>query len=94
MKLKSKVDCLEEKIIEVDISRNKLDQYTRRNNTETQGIPATVPEDHLEDKMNLVVENSDIEGCHRTGKGNPKNHNCKVCEKKVLQSNSRIMFSK
>ena len=36
-------------------------------------------EDHLEDKvldmckaMNLTVENDDIEGCHRIGKGNPK----------------------
>ena len=28
--LKSRVDSLEEKIIELDISRNKLDQYTKR----------------------------------------------------------------
>ena len=62
MKLKSRVDSLEEKIIERDISRNKLDQYTRRNNIEIQGIPVTVSDDHREDKvlnickvMNLTV---------------------------------------
>ena len=37
LKLKSRVDSLEEKVIELDISRNKLDQYTRRNNIEIQG---------------------------------------------------------
>ena len=79
LKLKSRVDSLEDKIIELGISRNKLDQYIRRNNNEIQGIPATVSDDHLEHKMlnicksmNLPVENSDIEGCHRIGKSDPK----------------------
>ena len=79
LKLKFRVDSLEEKIIELDISRNKLDQYTWRNNIETQGIPATVSGDHLEHKVfdicksiNLTIENNDIEGCHIIGKGNPK----------------------
>ena len=79
LKLKSRVDSLEEKIIELDISRNKLDQYTERNNIEIHGIPATVSDDHLEDKvldickaMNLNAEKSDIEGCYRIDKGNPK----------------------
>ena len=78
LKLKFRVDSLEEKITELDISRNKLDQFTRRNNIEILGIPATVSDDHLEHKvlnicksMNLTVENSDIEGCHRIAKGNP-----------------------
>ena len=79
LKSKSRVDSLEEKIIELYISRNKLDQYTRRNNNEIQEIPATVSDDHLEHKVldicksiNLTVENSDIEGCHRIGKSDPK----------------------
>ena len=44
-----------------------------------RGIPATVSDDHLEHKVldicksiNLTVENSDIEGCHRIGNDNPK----------------------
>ena len=79
LKLKSRVDSRKEKIIELDISRNKLDQYTRRNNIEIQGIPATASDNHLEHtvlnickSINLTVENSDIEGSHRIGKGNPK----------------------
>ena len=47
LKLKSRVDFLEEKIVELYISRNTLDQYTRRNNIEIQRITATVSEDHL-----------------------------------------------
>ena len=64
---------MEEKIIELDLSRNKPDQYTK----EIQEILATVSDHHLEDKglvkckaMNFTVENSDIAGCHRIGKGN------------------------
>ena len=79
LKLKSRVDSLEEKIIELDISRNKLDQYARRNNIEIQAIPATVSDDHLEHKVlhicksiDLTDENNDIEECHRIGKGSPK----------------------
>ena len=34
LKIKFRVNSLEEKIIELDISRNKQGQYTRRNNTE------------------------------------------------------------
>ena len=63
----------------LDISRNKLDLYTMRNNIEIQEISATVSDNHLEHKllnicksMNLTVENSDIGGYHRIGKGNPK----------------------
>ena len=47
LKLKSRVDFLEEKIVDLYISRNTLDQYTRRNNIEIQRITATVSEDHL-----------------------------------------------
>ena len=79
LKLKSRVDSLEEKIIELDISRNKLDHCTMRNNIKIQEIPATVSDDHLEHKVldicksiNLTVENSDIEGCHRIVKSDPK----------------------
>ena len=54
LKLKCRVDSLEKKIFELDISRNK-DQYTRRNNVEIQGIPATVTDDHLEDKYWIYV---------------------------------------
>ena len=106
-------DSLEEKIIELDISRNKLGHCTRRNNIKIQGIPATVSDDHLEHKVldicksiNLTVENSDIEGCHRIGKSDPKTTivrfvNRKFCnlildKKHEVKKNwqCKIMFSK
>ena len=55
--LKLRVDSLKEKITELNISRNKLDQYTRKNNIEIQGTPATVSDDHLEDK---VLDNNNV----------------------------------
>ena len=74
-----KVDYAEVKIIELNISRNNLDQCIRRNTTEIQRIPASVLEDHLEDKVldncksvNLIVEHREIEGCHRIGNANQK----------------------
>ena len=54
LKLKSRVDSLKEKITELDISINKLDQYTRRNNTEIQETPATVSDEHLEHKVHNI----------------------------------------
>ena len=79
LKLRYRIDSLEEKFFDLDISRNKLDQYIRRNNVEIQRIPAKVSDDHLEDEVlhickaiNLTVQSSDIEACHKIGKGNPK----------------------
>ena len=79
LKLRYRIDSLEEKFIDLDISRNKLDQCIRRNNIEIQRIPAKASDDHLEDEvlhickvMNLTVESSDIEACHKIGQGNPK----------------------
>ena len=92
LKLKSRIDSLEEKIIKLDISRNKLDQYTRRNNIEIQGIPAMLSDDHLEHKVlnicksiNLTVENSDNEGCHELR----KTDNAKLC----FQDNVKLFVS-
>ena len=59
---------------------NRLNQYNRRNNLEIQGIPSTVGDEILEDKvieifecLNTLLAKSDIEDCHRLGKSNPKN---------------------
>ena len=89
LKLKSRVDSLKEKIIELDISRNKLHQYNRRNNIETQGIPGTVSDDHLEHKVldicksiNLTVQNSDTERCHRISRGNLKTTTVRLVNRK------------
>ena len=65
---------LEKKLTEVEISRNKLEQYTRRNNIEIQGIPPQIPDEKLEEKvievfgaMNIAITNNYVEDCHRLG---------------------------
>ena len=66
--LKSKVLNLENKLSQSEAHINSLDQYNRRNNFETQGIPSDVSDDALEDKvvdifhsLNINVSKHDIE---------------------------------
>ena len=40
MKLQSRVEQLEDKLLRVEISKNNQDQYTRHSNIEIQGILA------------------------------------------------------
>ena len=51
MKLKLRVEQLEDKILRIEIAKNNHDQYTQCNNIEIQGIPATVKGEHLENKV-------------------------------------------
>ena len=41
-RLKTKVNVLENKIIDLEIQNNNLDQYSRRNNVEISGISQSV----------------------------------------------------
>ena len=50
-RLRQKVEHLENKVLDIEIAENKLEQYTRRNNIEIQGIPSTVLDSLLEDKV-------------------------------------------
>ena len=79
MKLKSRVEQLEDKILRMEIAKNNHDQYTQRNNTEIQSIPATVEDEHLENKvidifrfLKINIDPSDTEDCHRLGYSKPK----------------------
>ena len=72
MKLKSRVEQLEDKILRIEIAKNNHDQYTRHNNIEIKGIPGTVKDKHLENKV-IDIDASDIEDCHRLGNSTPKN---------------------
>ena len=80
LKLQNKVKKLEEQLLETDQKNNNLDQYSRRNNLEIQGIPSNIIDDELEGKvidkfscLSIEVKGSDIKGCHRLGYANPKN---------------------
>ena len=73
----SACDPYKERIIELEKNSFRLEQYGRRNNVEFAGIPETVSDEALENKMiellseiNVKVNNDDIEACHRLGKLN------------------------
>ena len=79
-RLQQKVQHLEKKLSDIETVENQLEQYTRRNKIEIQGIPSSVHDSLLEDKvidifsqLNIAILKSDIEDCHRLGKANPKN---------------------
>ena len=70
-RLRKKVDVLENKILTLESEHTLLEQYGRRNNIETTGIPYSVPDQNLEEKvvdiLNEITGNvspKDIEACH------------------------------
>ena len=92
MKLQSKVQT-EDKPPRMEIAKNNHEQYTQHNNIKIQGIPATVADDYLENKvtdifrcLKINIDPLDIEDCHRLGNSTPKNTivrfvNQKFCKK-------------
>ena len=47
--LRNKVELLEKKLTEFEISWNNLEQYTRRNNIEIQGVPSQISDEKFEE---------------------------------------------
>lgn len=52
----------------VEMSKNNLDQYNQQSNVEIQGIPTSISDDSLEDKVintfklaNIITDKSDID---------------------------------
>ena len=73
-RLRKKVNVLENKILTLESEHNSLEQYGRRNNIENTGIPDSVSDQNLEEKvvdiLNEITVNvsaKDIEACHRVG---------------------------
>ena len=71
-RLQQKVQHLENKPSDIEIVENKLEQYTRRIDVKSQGIPSLVHDNLLEDKvidifsqLNITISKSEIEDCHR-----------------------------
>ena len=61
----------------MEIQNNNVDQYSHRNNVETSGIPQSVNDNQLEEKVVNILKATDvnittneIEACHRLGKKN------------------------
>ena len=59
-RLKTKVNVLENKIIDLEIQNNNLDQYSRRNNVEISGIPQSVSDNQVEEKVVDILKAIDI----------------------------------
>ena len=58
--LKNRIKTLEAQFESSDIIRNKMDQYSRRNNVVVDGIPSSVKKRKLEDKCVEILEKIDI----------------------------------
>ena len=74
-RLKTKVNVLENIIINLEIQNNNVDQYSRRNNVEISGIPQSVSDNQLEEKVidilkaiDVSITSNKIEACLCLGK--------------------------
>ena len=113
--LRSRCSKLEDKVVSLESSVNQVEQYGRRNNIVISGIPDDVADDDLEnavtsimEDVDVIVQNGDIEVCHRIGKSDQKtsskktivrfiNHKyCKkalVNRKKPININSEMKYN-
>ena len=74
-RLKTKVNVLENKIIDLEIQNNNVDQYSRRGNVEISRIPQLVSDNQLEENfidilkaIDINITMNEIEACYRLGK--------------------------
>ena len=98
LKLKERVSCLEDKVIQLEIKNNSLEKYWR-NNLEIEGIPTSMSDDELVktavailNSINVNLDSSDVETIHRISRskdGKPKKTiicivNQKFCKKALF----------
>ena len=104
--LRSRCSKLEDKVVSLESSVNQVEQYGRRNNIVISGIPDDVADDGLEDAVtsimvdvDVIVQNGDIEACHRIGKSDQKTSrkktivrfiSCKYCKKALVNRKNLI----
>ena len=113
--LRSRCSKLEDKVVSLESSVNQVEQYGRRNNIVISGIPDDVADDDLEnavtsimEDVDVIVQNGDIEVCHRIGKSDQKTSskktivrfiNRKYCKKalvnrkKLININSEMKYN-
>ena len=70
-----------------------LEQYSRFNNVEIEGLSASIGDKNLESKVidilteiDVNAESKDIEACHRIGKSSPKRSIVRFVNRKVCKS--------
>ena len=93
LRLQEKVVFLEKRLNLTESDTYSLQQYSRRNNIEISGIPETVTDNDLEQKVieildciDVNVDSRDIETCHRLpSKTSPKTTIIKFVNRKVCE---------
>ena len=48
LKLKERVKCLEDKVFQLEIKNNSLEQYGSKNNLQIEGMRTSISDDELE----------------------------------------------
>ena len=78
-RFRKKVNVLENKILTLESKQSSLEQYGRRNDIETTGIPRSVPDQNLEERFEDILNEisidvlpKDIEACHRVSESKNK----------------------
>ena len=61
--LKTKVNTEENKINDLEIQNNNVDQYSNRNNVEISGILQSISDNQLEEKVNDILKAIECEIC-------------------------------
>ena len=59
-RLNTKAKVLENKIIDLEIQNNNVDQYSRRNNVEISGIPQSISDTQLEENVVHILKAIDV----------------------------------
>ena len=97
--LRQKCNKLEAKIVKLEREQNSLVQYGRRNNIVISGIPDSIDGSNLENTVicmmsdiNVNIEESDIEACHRFGKPDVKSKSNKTVLRFVNRKNCNKIF--
>ena len=100
--LRSRCSKLEDKVVSLESSVNQVEQYGRRSDS----VISSIPDDDLEDALtsimedvDVIVQNGDIEACHRIGKSDQKTSskknivrfiNCKYCKKAIVNTKNLV----
>ena len=56
----TKVNVLENKVIDLEIQKNNVGQYIRRSNVEIAGTPQSVSDNQLEEKVVDILKTIDV----------------------------------
>ena len=85
--------CFREACGDAETHSYLLEQYSRCNNVEIEGISDSISDENLESKVidilaeiDVNVESKDIEACHRIGKSSPKRSIVRFVNRKVCKS--------